>query len=404
MMSFSCATTDGRMAPPLRRGLMFATLATVAWIGWRDGPTPGVPRRLSAAPVQSTLVAAHEEAAIRRESWVNPEGHTPSAHSCSTTILPNGDAMAVWFGGTREGAADVAIFTARYDGRLGEWSAPARVVDRVTARAELGRPVRKVGNAVIFADQAGTVWLMYVTVTVGGWSGSTLNVKTSRDAGRTWSGSERLTLNSFFNLSSLVRNKPVFADDGRIGLPIYHEMATTYAQMLWLTPGANGRLADYAVRSLVGTKGVIQPTVVPGSGGRAIMVLRDHGPRRRLHSAHSMDNGWTWTTPVGGTLPNPDAATDALRLRDGRLLLVYNHATSGRENLRLAVSADEGRSWIPGPMIEDETGREFSYPCLSEDGHGRIHLTYTWRRQRIKHVEFNGAWLRQALMAEAGKP
>jgi predicted neuraminidase len=228
---------------------------------------------------------------------------------------------------------------------------------------------------------------MYVTVTVGGWSGSTLNVKTSRDAGRTWSASERLTLNSFFNLSSLVRNKPVFADDGRIGLPIYHEMATTYAQMLWLTPGANGRLADYAVRSLVGTKGVIQPTVVPGSGGRAIM-----------------DNGWTWTTPVGGTLPNPDAATDALRLRDGRLLLVYNHATSGRENLRLAVSADEGRSWIPGPMIEDETGREFSYPCLSEDGHGRIHLTYTWRRQRIKHVEFNGAWLRQALMAEAGKP
>ena len=88
---------------------------------------------------------------------------------------------------------------------------------------------------------------------------------------------------------------------------------------------------------------------------------------------------------------------DAIRLRDGRLLLAYNHGTNGRDNLRLAVSADDGITWQPGPYVEAGAGHEYSYPCLVQDRRGRIHLTYTWRRERIKHVEFNMAWLSESL-------
>lgn len=351
------------------------------------------PRQLTASVVPASVVPA-ETTASWRESWVSPAGFTASAHSSVTCLLPDGRLMAVWFGGTREGAADVALFTATFDAAAGTWSPPARIMDREQAQRDLGRPIRKVGNAVIFPDRDGTLWLVYVTVTFGGWSGSALNVASSRDLGRTWSASRRLTVNPFFNLSSLVRNKPVYADDGRIGLPVYHELATTYAQMLWLTPGPEGRVANFSARSLLGQRGVIQPAVVPTATG-AVMALRDHGPQRLLRIARSDDRGWNWSAPAAGELPNPDAATDMIRLRDGRLLLAYNHASAGRANLRLATSRDDGRTWSPGPMVEDAAGLEFSYPSLSEDARGRVHLTYTWKRERIKHVEFNAAWLEE---------
>lgn len=390
---FAGALRPGPLRPVGRVVWCVVTVVVALGIASRIPDLPrGAPQQLTAT-AQPPAAFAAETTSSYRESWVSPAGFTASAHSSVTCVLPDGGLMAVWFGGTREGAADVALLTARFDPVAGTWSAPAKIMDRETAQRELGRPIRKVGNAVIFPDRDGTLWLVYVTVTFGGWSGSALNVATSRDLGRTWSVSRRLTVNPFFNLSSLVRNKPVYAADGRIGLPVYFELAQTYAQMLWLTPGADGTVSGFAMRSLLEQKGVIQPAVVPTAGDGAVMTLRDHGPQRRLRAAFSPDCGWTWAAPVMADLPNPDAAADMIRLRDGRLLLAYNHATAGRANLRLATSRDDGRTWRPGATVEDEAEKEFSYPSLIEDARGRIQLTYTWKRERIKHVEFNVAWL-----------
>jgi predicted neuraminidase len=92
---------------------------------------------------------------------------------------------------------------------------------------------------------------------------------------------------------------------------------------------------------------------------------------------------------------------DALRLRDGRILLVYNHSEDDRDNLQLAISADQGRTWRPGAILEEGANQEYSYPNLAEDQDGRIHLTYTWQRERIKHVTFNLAWLDHRALAQA---
>jgi predicted neuraminidase len=202
-----------------------------------------------------------------------------------------------------------------------------------------------------------------------------------------------------------VRNKPIYASDGRIGLPVYHELALKFPQMLWLTPGADGNVADYRIRNVSHQPGLIQPTLVPLAGDRVLMLLRDRGAERSVHTAFSDDNGWTWSAAAPSALPNPDAAVDALRLRDGRIVLVYNDASAGRENLRLALSGDEGRTWRAGPVLEHAPRQEFSYPNLAEDRRGRVHLTYTWRRQRIKHVAFNVAWLDARPLAQlASRP
>jgi predicted neuraminidase len=384
-----------RRLPPLHRVVLIAATVAAALVAANEGSRRGVvaPARIAPARRVSQSIAPADTTPFFRQSWVTPRGHTASVHSSAICALPTGGLFAVWYGGSREGAADVALFTSRLNTASGEWAAPVTAVDRAMAEDELDRLVKKVGNAVIFPDQSGVLWMVYVSVTVGGWSGSALNVKTSRDEGRTWSDSQRLTLNPFLNVSSLVRNKPILASDGRIGLPVYHEFALKFPQMLWLTPGVDGRVDEYRIRNFSTATGLIQPTLVALGEDRVLMMLRDRSDGRRLHTAYSGDNGWTWSEAEATGLPNPDSAIDALRLRDGRVLLVYNHAEHSRENLRLAVSADDGRTWRPGPVLEAERQREYSYPHLVEDQRGRIHLTYTWQRERIKHVEFNVAWL-----------
>ncbi len=382
---------SARLHPWLRVGLMVATVVLAAGVS-RDASDRGLdaPDRLAA--VRPVSLNPAEASPFFAQSWVADLGHTPSAHSSTICLLPGGDLFSVWFGGSREGANDVALYSSRRSPGQA-WSKPEKVVDRALAQSELDRRIKKVGNAVVFPDRNGMLWMIYVTVSVGGWSGSALNIKSSPDEGRTWSESQRLTVNPFLNLSSLVRHKPIYARDGRIGVPIYHEMAVKFPQMLWLTPGPNGTVADYRVRSLGADFDLIQPTLVPLKEDRVLMLLRDGSAERKLRKSYSHDNGWTWSETEAGELPNPDSAVDALQLRDGRILLAYNHAVDGRENLRLAISSDEARTWLKGPIIEAARQKEYSYPHLVEDAGGRIHLTYTWQRERIRHVEFNVAWL-----------
>ena len=81
------------------------------------------------------------------------------------------------------------------------------------------------------------------------------------------------------------------------------------------------------------------------------------------------------------------AGIDAVTLRDGRHLIVYNHTTQGRTPLNVAVSRD-GKTWSAPIVLESEPG-EYSYPAVIQTSDGMIHVTYTWKRERIKHVVIN---------------
>ena len=75
---------------------------------------------------------------------------------------------------------------------------------------------------------------------------------------------------------------------------------------------------------------------------------------------------------------------DAVMLRDGRALLVYNHTENARSPLNMAVSVD-GTIWKAALVLEDQPG-EYSYPAVIQTSDGLVHITYTWKRERIKHV------------------
>jgi predicted neuraminidase len=126
----------------------------------------------------------------------------------------------------------------------------------------------------------------------------------------------------------------------------------------------------------------IQPTILVHSPTRLQILCRSR--QRVVTEAWSEDAGLTWGAMTATALPNPSAGIDAVRLADGRFLLAYNPTPSGRSRLELAVSRD-GRIWHGAVTLEDATG-EYSYPALIQARDGRVHVTYTWRRERIKHV------------------
>ncbi|MBR0330859.1 MAG: exo-alpha-sialidase, partial [Alistipes sp.] len=51
------------------------------------------------------------------------------------------------------------------------------------------------------------------------------------------------------------------------------------------------------------------------------------------------------------------------------------------------VSKD-GTHWQKVITLENSPIGQYSYPAVIEAEDGTIHTTYTWRRRRIKHVEF----------------
>jgi predicted neuraminidase len=115
-----------------------------------------------------------------------------------------------------------------------------------------------------------------------------------------------------------------------------------------------------------------------------------------MSASWSGDAGRTWTQPAPTALPNRDSGLCAIRLSDGDLLCAYNDISPGkRENLRLALSEDEGRTWETVATIAEEAGHEFSYPYLIRGADGMIRMVYSARQTQIVFAEFSEAWVRE---------
>jgi len=306
----------------------------------------------------------------------------PSVHA-STIAETSGGLVAAWFGGTREGASDVGIWVSRRVN--GTWTPPVEVA----TGAQPDGTRHPTWNPVLFELRTGELTLFYkVGPSPRAWWGMT---RTSRDNGRTWSDARRLP-NGFLGP---VKNKPVRLPDGTIIASSSTESPETPStwrvhfersrdsgatwDIVRPPPGADRTRID-----------AIQPSVLTHADGRLQAIGRTRSGR--LFETWSNDRGQTWS-PLGLTsLPNPSAGTDAVTLKDGRHLLVYNHTPKGRTPLNVAMSRD-GTMWQGVHVLESGPG-EYSYPAVIQTSDGLVHITYTWKRERIRHVVIDPAKLK----------
>ena len=328
--------------------------------------------RLTCAAVSSAEPPSTPSSAIVSSDFVFERASFASAHA-STLVETREGLLAAWFGGSDEGQPDVSIWSARHDGA--RWLPPVLVADG----RQPGGGRFPCWNPVLFQPSRGPLLLFYkVGPSPREWWGL---VRTSTDQGRTWSDAARLP----DGILGPIRAKPVElpgsvlvagSSSEHAGWVVHIERATLEdgsAPSAWTKSGPLNDAKAFEA---------IQPTILVHSPTRLQILCRSR--QRVITEAWSEDAGRTWSAMTATALPNPSAGIDALRLADGRFLLVYNPTPSGRSRLELAVSRD-GRGWRSAVVLEDAPG-ESSYPALIQARDGRVHVSYTWRRERIKHV------------------
>jgi predicted neuraminidase len=199
----------------------------------------------------------------------------------------------------------------------------------------------------------------------------------------------------FFNLSTLVRGNPHELTNGSPALPAYHEFIANIPEILILSDA--GRVVDKIRIGASAGRLAIQPTIVVPSERTALALMRPVGVVKRIYESRSSDGGTSWTLPRPTNLNNPGAPVGASVLDGESLLLVYNDDPKAEKNLTLAVSSDEGSTWIP-LIILDQAGsndkRGLEYPYLTTGADGIYHLVYTHRaKHEVRHITFNAAWV-----------
>jgi predicted neuraminidase len=337
------------------------------------------------AIVLGSMALSQAVGPILRTEFIYQRAPFPSAHA-STLVETSEGLVAAWFGGTREGDADVGIWLSRHDGVA--WSVPQEVA---TGLQPDGTRF-PCWNPVLFQPLGGPLILFYkVGPSPSAWWGM---ARTSTDGGRTWSEAVRLPE----GVLGPIRAKPVELPEGVMlaGSSTEHDGWVVRVERLRAPDGDWSRALaapDAWERSVPlndpRTYGAIQPTILVHSPTRLQILCRSR--QGVITEAWSADGGHTWSPMAATTLPNPNAGIDAVRLADGRFLLAYNPTVDGRGRLAIAVSAD-GVSWREAVMLEDGDG-EYSYPAMIQTRDGRVHVTYTWRRERVKHVVLNPSWI-----------
>ncbi len=212
----------------------------------------------------------------------------------------------------------------------------------------------------------------------------------SLDGGKTWRDKQRLLEGYNANFFGFIETS-----DGRLVVVLEHlvrhpgrwvacsfvsdDEGRTWRRSNFIDLGGHGH-----------HDGATEPTVAELSDGRLLMLIRTN--LDRFWQAFSDDGGRYWRI-IG---PSPIDASSApgrlLRLRSGRLALVWNRlgpeggepkrsqpgpasevaASWFREELSLAFSDDDGRTWSPAAVIARQPGGQISYPFLFERRPGEL--------------------------------
>ena len=373
--------------------LVLILALVLGWFAYNPKITPDFVVPANSIEPIGPFDSAGSDTPVYRESFIFPKGLNAYNHASSLIELNNGQILAVWYGGSREGAADVKIFKSVFGPGNSAWSKPEAIINAAKVSRDLARYVKKIGNPVIHRDDGGKLWIFFVTVSVGGWSGSSLNYITSEDEGLNWSNTSRLITSPFLNVSTLVKGQPFNYKDGSIGLPVYHELAGKFSELLRISK-SGAVINKYRITN--GRKS-LQPSIAILDEKNAIALMRYSGKApKRILSSTTTDGGLTWRPGKKISLPNPNSGLMVRAVAKNKLLLVFNNTEHGRNILSLAVSNDGGKTWNIIHDFERSTAESkdrFSYPYFIKTKSGDYHLTYTWKKHLVKHVVFNDRWL-----------
>jgi predicted neuraminidase len=354
--------------------------------------------------------------------------HPQHNHAPGIAELPDGELIVTWFRGSGERQADdVAIFGSRRPAGSRQWSDVFLAVDT---------PGFPDGNTCLMVDDSGRLYLFWPLVLANTWESCITQMLISENPIGTgspvWTRRDSLWLkpddfspkaigimdemlknfpqplpDQFQGYLDTVKNrlqdklyqrlgwqgrcKPTVLPSGRILLPLYSDTYSISIMAISDDSGESWRASE----PLIGF-GNIQPSVLRKNDGTLMAYMRENGPLNKIRVSESNDDGETWG-PVGTIdLPNPGSGLDAVRLKSGNWVMIYNDTAVGRNRLAVSMSQDEGETWPITMHLEDQRSGSFHYPAIIQARDGKIHVVYSYfvdAGKSMKHAEFSEDYL-----------
>lgn len=346
----------------------------------------------------TVLLLGSCKSALEKKTWkegilvdqfVFDKAPYPSCHSITIVEAMNGDLVSAWFGGSHERHPDVCIYSAIKPKGSDKWGEPIKVADGVMKDGTRF----PTWNPVLYQIPNGDLMLFYkIGPKPSEWWGV---YRTSSDGGKTWSDKIDMPSKDFLGP---IKNKPVLLSNGTLLLPSSTEGNGWHLRME-STPdfGKTWVMGDTISRGKQKIN-AIQPSILFHKDGRIQAIGRTKN--RAIFSTFSKDYGKTWSDVELIGLPNNNSGTDAVTLKNGKHLLVYNHvlppgteAKGPRTPLNVSIS-DDGIHWKAALVLEDSKISQYSYPSMIQSKDGMVHIVYTWRREKLKYVKIDPSKLK----------
>lgn len=323
------------------------------------------------------------------DEFIYDKAPYPSCHSVTIVEATNGDLVSAWFGGSHERHPDVCIYSAIKPKGSDKWGEPIKVADGVMKDGTRF----PTWNPVLYQIPGGDLMLFYkIGPKPSEWWGV---YRTSSDGGKTWSDKIDMPSKDFLGP---IKNKPVLLSNGTLLLPSSTEGNGWHLRMESTSDfGKTWVMGDTISRGKEKIN-AIQPSILFHKDGSIQAIGRTKN--RAIFSTFSKDNGKTWSDLELIGLPNNNSGTDAVTLKNGKHLLVYNHvlppgkeAKGPRTPLNLSIS-DDGINWKATLVLEDSKISQYSYPSIIQSSDGMVHIVYTWRREKLKYVKIDPSKLK----------
>lgn len=298
---------------------------------------------------------------------------------------PKGRLWACWVAGGDSPKAFFVLATSDDDGAT--WSKPRLVVDAHSPNLPTDRSVL-VGN--LWTDPRGRLWLFFDQSMhmFDGRAGVWAAVCEDPDAARpAWSAPRRLW-------HGVMLNKPTVLSTGEWLLPVSLDQREGFGPFKGLFKeldplrGANV-LASTDQGATWQRRGAArypnpdwhEHMLVERRDGTLWMLART---AKGIMQTTSSDGGRAWAEPTEPPgIRQPNARFHVRRLASGSLLLVKHgdavDAHAGRVKLSAWLSADDGRTWQGGLLLDERKGVSYPDGCQGPDG--TIYVSYDRNRK-----------------------
>ena len=363
------------------------------------------------------------------EAWLPTP--VPQSHAANLLELANGDLGCVWFAGSQEGRGDVCIFFARLPKGSDRWSEPVRLTEDMD---------RSEQNPFLFQTSEGRLFVIYTAQIAGDQATALIRYRVSDDNGETFGPVTQLV----DEIGTFVRHPIVVNGAGEWLLPVFLCTAPEGKRWRGHRDTSAVRISDdqgktWSKVDVPDSLGAVHMCIVPLEGNRMAAFYRSRFADN-VYRSESDDGGHTWSAPTALDLPNNNASIQVVRLKSGRLAIVYNHISARdssdrrdglydeitpkwenedtpgpgepraiwgapRAPMTIALSEDDGLTFPIRRDIDvgdghcltnnstDKQNREFSYPTVFQDSDGMINIAFTYYRQAIKHVRVSEDWV-----------